>query len=390
MFKKFLRSIVAVIAVLLVTSCSSMSQNEAYNSIRIGVILPLTGEYEGQGKEMLNGIELAVKNLNAQGGIDSRLIALVIRNSKADAENAENLMRDMIANDNVVAVVGGYLNSEINALSKVAEELKTPYVAAISKNNHFATKSYYSFETAINDDERAAAMIYYLYFINKFKRIAILIDTETIDNHYRNLGVRSSQFLSYFSPNSVISLLYKPESESFSSQINLLLKSDAEAVIIPADYQTVAKFTEQARKLGYAGMVAAFDELNCEKFLNMDNLTGDIIFTGSYSEENNSKINHKFIELFNKEYSCNPNDLSANAYEAILFLRKGLNKTYTPDVIAYNLNYSKKYPSVCGDVILNSQKKVLHPVYIFEKANKTKKLKEKISAYSLRKFDELK
>ena len=207
---------------------------------------------------------------------------------------------------------------------------------------------------------------------------------------YYSRGIKIKDFLGYFAPNSIVPLVCKRADKDFSEQIDLLIKSGAEAVILTGNVDNSIKFIQQARELNYAGRIVGFSELDCEKFYKTKELTGDIIWTSMYSLSNNSKINKKFVENFNAEYNCNPTALNALAYNSIFFLAKGLKDNYTPDMITYKLTTSPNYPNIGGELVLNSAKKVLYPVYIYQKNGDSAILIDKVSAYSLRKFNDLK
>ena len=71
-------------------------------------------------------------------------------------------------------------------------------------------------------------------------------------------------------------------------------------------------------------------------------------------------------------------------------MAKGLKDNYTPDMITYKLTNSLNYPSVCGDLVVSKNKKTLHPIYIYRKTADSAILEDKVSAYSLRKFNDFK
>ena len=76
---KKLLYLVLTFCALISVSCRLPNQNEAFYDIRIGVILPLSGEYAESGKAALDGIETAVREIHRKGGIDSRKIQLIIK-----------------------------------------------------------------------------------------------------------------------------------------------------------------------------------------------------------------------------------------------------------------------------------------------------------------------
>ena len=84
--------------------------------IRIGVILPLTGSSSLRAGSHRNGLELALKHINAQGGINGRKLCLETRDSRGSASLAAELARDLIYETGVVSLIGGFSPSETRAI----------------------------------------------------------------------------------------------------------------------------------------------------------------------------------------------------------------------------------------------------------------------------------
>jgi branched-chain amino acid transport system substrate-binding protein len=87
---------------LVVAACSSES-----GTITIGAAGPWTTGYGGNNRK---GIDLAVEEINRNGGIDGRPLALVARDDEANGEKATAIAREFVANSDIIAVVG-HVNS---------------------------------------------------------------------------------------------------------------------------------------------------------------------------------------------------------------------------------------------------------------------------------------
>ena len=98
-------------------------------AIKIGVNNPLTGIYTALGKNENTGMELAVEQANAKGGILGRKIELVIEDSTSDKTDiAVQKARKLIQSDKVNFLIGNVNSSQAIAISQVAEELKIPHI----------------------------------------------------------------------------------------------------------------------------------------------------------------------------------------------------------------------------------------------------------------------
>src|SRR5579863_3054021 len=105
----------------------------AADSIKIGFPIPLSGPTATYGVPILKGAEMAVAEINAKGGVLGRQLAILSRDSKANADEAVRLARELIIKDNVDFLVGTLTSAEAPAVSTVAKENKIVFVAPTAK-----------------------------------------------------------------------------------------------------------------------------------------------------------------------------------------------------------------------------------------------------------------
>lgn len=103
--------------------------------IKIGVILALSGPAASYGAAERRGIEAVTQKVNAEGGINSRKIEIVVRDSKTNPTEAARLVNQMISDDKVIAIVGGTTTSETMAFADAAMRAKVPMLPMIGATN---------------------------------------------------------------------------------------------------------------------------------------------------------------------------------------------------------------------------------------------------------------
>lgn len=146
------RSIKCMIFVLLV-GCAGLSPSaDAAEPIRIGAVLPFSGGVELYGQQAKLGLDLAVKDINAAGGILGRPIKVIYADDKTRPESAATAMRELIERDGVVAVVGPITSRNLNAIVPVAENLKTPLLYATNYEGGKCSRYVFSFSTVPNQE----------------------------------------------------------------------------------------------------------------------------------------------------------------------------------------------------------------------------------------------
>ena len=166
-----------VLTMLLAFALAAPLYAEAQKPIKVGVPLPLSGPAALFGDPASKGAMMFVEELNAKGGVLGRKIELIVRDSKADANEAVRIAREMILKDNVDFLVGTLTSAEGPAVSVVAKENKIVFIAPIPKTDQLtaADKLHpYVFRVAANTtiEGRSAAEIVAKWPVTKVATIA--------------------------------------------------------------------------------------------------------------------------------------------------------------------------------------------------------------------------
>jgi branched-chain amino acid transport system substrate-binding protein len=132
----------------------------AADTIKIGFPIPLSGPGSVYGKPILAGAQMAVAEINAKGGLLGRQIELISRDSKANADEAVRLARELIIKDSVDFLAGTLTSAEAPAVSTVAKENTIVFVAPTSKSTILTDPQHihpYIFRVASNTDVEGLA-----------------------------------------------------------------------------------------------------------------------------------------------------------------------------------------------------------------------------------------
>ncbi len=126
------RTCTALLAALsvaaLVTACSSSANTggTSGSTVNLGVGITLSGPFGVYGKTSLNGIKLAVHDINAGGGVLGKKIKVVARDDQLDPATGQTVTRNLILNDHVVALVGSIASSVAAAQETLSAQYRVP------------------------------------------------------------------------------------------------------------------------------------------------------------------------------------------------------------------------------------------------------------------------
>jgi len=132
----------------------------AAETIKIGFPIPLSGPTAVYGAPVLKGAEMAVAEINANGGVLGRQLEILSRDSKANADEAVRLARELIVKDNVDFLVGTLTSAEAPAVSTVAKENKIVFIAPTAKSTRLTDAADihpYIFRVSSNTDVEGLA-----------------------------------------------------------------------------------------------------------------------------------------------------------------------------------------------------------------------------------------
>ncbi|HLD63847.1 MAG TPA: ABC transporter substrate-binding protein, partial [Candidatus Peribacteraceae bacterium] len=160
----------AMLCALSVAACKPTSSTEP---IKIGFIGPLTGDAAALGVDILHGIQIAVDDANATGGIDGRQIQIVAEDGRCTGADAASAAQKLINVDKVVAILGGQCSGETLAIAPIAEAAGVPIISAISSNPDVTEAGEFIFRVYPSDALKTVVMAKY-FADNDWKRVAIL------------------------------------------------------------------------------------------------------------------------------------------------------------------------------------------------------------------------
>lgn len=179
---KIIGSVVALIIIVLIVAAVSKKQSNKPGEtapIRIGAVLSLTGDAAPWGESSKNGIDLAVKSINAGGGIDGRRVEVIYEDDHTDGKTAVSAYNKLVNVDKVSGVIGSVFDFTTQPLLPLAETNK---IALITPTNFRIPGSFdlgsQSFTLLIDFDDMIR---YYQDFLaqDKIRKTAVIHFTST-------------------------------------------------------------------------------------------------------------------------------------------------------------------------------------------------------------------
>jgi len=131
------------------------ADDAADRPIKIGAILAVTGPASFLGTPEKKTVEMLVEKINADGGLLGRPVELIIKDSAASPEKAVSFAKQLIEEDNVVAIIGPSTSGETMQIKSICEEEQVPLVSCAAAEVIVNPVAQYVFKTPQKDSQAA-------------------------------------------------------------------------------------------------------------------------------------------------------------------------------------------------------------------------------------------
>lgn len=311
-YKNFSRVIFILLLIFinfLTNQCKNQSSPIMSNDlIRIGVILPLTGDAAIYGKAMKNGIELAFK----ESKIKER-IQLLIEDDMGDKMRATNAGHFLI-NKNVLVIIGGAQSKTADALIPIIDKYKIPLVTPGASSIDFDKISTNFFRLWPSDSYDGKIMANFITNNLNLDKIAILYT-----NSKYGVGIKSvfEEVISLNKKKIVFSEPFTEGEKDFRTQLQKIRESKANALFIPGYFAEVSIILKQIFELNINIKIFGTSSFHDEKLMEyLGNAMDGVIFSFPVFDIEKGDITVKdFSDKYFKEYNLKPDVWAALSYD---------------------------------------------------------------------------
>ncbi len=146
------KSFILAALALALSACSSGTQ-----TIRIGVIMAVTGDAASLGVDMVNGIRMAVDQVNTKGGIKGKPVEIIVEDGRCNGSDAASAAQKLVNVDKVVAIIGGLCSGETLAAAPIVEAAKIVLISPGSSSPDITNAGKYVFRNYPSDALKTVA-----------------------------------------------------------------------------------------------------------------------------------------------------------------------------------------------------------------------------------------
>ncbi len=316
-----------VLAVLLAVGLAAGTAG-ATDTVKIGLMAPLTGFAAADGLSVLNSVKLAVERVNSEGGVLGKKVQLVSYDDRADAKEAVGLARKLIQQDRVVGVVGGSYSTPSRAVAPIFQDDEVPFVAAYAVHPDITKAGDYCFRNGFLGMVEGKSAAYVAVKMLKAKKIALL----TSDNDFgRTLAEGFRAYLKDQDAAIVYQQTYPFKEKDFKPYLARIKEKAPDLIFASGYYFQTGPIVKQAREMGIKTQIVGEEGADSPKFLEIAGPAAEgFIITPNLNRDDKRPEVQAFLKEYRKRYGIEPDMVGASAYDAFMIIVDALKRAGNP------------------------------------------------------------
>jgi len=322
--KKMLFTFVTIV-VLCVSSFIFNCAPEAPKTIKIGAIFSETGPASFLGDPEAKTARMMIEKINAEGGIDGKQVELIIKDSKASPENAISFCKQLIEEDQVMAIIGPSTSGETMKIKNICEESQTILVSCAAAEAIVNPVAKYVFKTP-QTDSYAAIRIFQVMNDLGIKKIGVVAGNTGFGNAGKG---QLEKYAPEYGIEIVIAEVYDKGATDLTGVLTKVKAADVEAVVnwsvvpaqslVPKNMKQIGLDVPLFQSHGFgnikyveaAGEAAEGIIFPCGRLLVADALPDD---------HPQKALLQEYINDYTSKYNEEPSTFGGHAYDAVKIL----------------------------------------------------------------------
>jgi branched-chain amino acid transport system substrate-binding protein len=325
--------------------------------IRIGFVWPLAADDD----KLPSGVQMAVEEINASGGILGRQIELVSYDDMISLRESRLIAQDLADDPSMTAVIGhGYSSLalaaaplyEFNGLIMMSPSATTPDLTRVGYH--------YIFRNVISDSEAGRQLAHYANS-QGYRRIAILYEagsygrqlSNVFENEANTLGITVIDRRPYRSARNFEPIIDEWTSDSFG---------EFDAIFIAGFNPEAAQFVRDARRSRLRQPIIGSDGLNTSDLWSIARESSmGMVVASYYHPDNPDPTLQTFIQAYRARYNDEPDTWAAQGYDAVNLIAEAIRRANStvPSEVANQLHQLKDWQGATGMYTFNENGDVI-------------------------------
>ncbi len=375
-----------MIALLLTVGCQdkkadSAAAQKSENEITIGAVFAMTGPIASYGQESVNGIKMALEEVNLTP-INGKTIKVIVEDNKGEPVESANAVRKLIDINKVDLVLGSVASSNTLASAPIAQAAKVPLLTPASTNEKVTMTGDFIFRTCFTDNFQGVVMAKFAFTTLAKRKAAIIVDNSS--DYSKGLQkVFKEEFNSLGGAVIQDNFTYTQKDTDFRSLLTKVKRADPDVIFLPGYYSEVGLILKQARSMGMEMPILGGDGWDSPKLQELagpQGIKGNYISSHFSPDDADPRV-QKFVKDYMARYNEKPGAMAALGYDAILVIADAIKRAGSSESSALQkaLANTVGFEGVTGAITIDANRNAQKSAVVLETTATGNIFKQKVN-----------
>lgn len=340
------------------------------DTINIGEYGSMTGGTATFGVSSLAGVQMAVAEANAKGGVLGKKLAVISKDDASDPEQASTAVEALLG-QHVCAVLGEVASTRSLRGAPLCQKAGIPMISPASTNPKVTQVGDYIFRVCFIDPFQGPMIARIGTEVLHAKTAAILYDNG--QDYSKGLRDTITSGFTHSGGTIVVERTYSSLDKSFQGQLTAIKAKNPDVIFIPGYYSEVSLIAKQARSLGMNQPLVGGDGWDSPELTKVaGSALNNCYFTDHFAPDDKNPVVQNFVKDYAKTNGGTPPDaMAALGYDAAGVLMDAMKRANSTDPKALRaaIAATKNFPGVTGNITLNADRNAVKPVVAIKIVN---------------------
>ncbi len=339
-FRRFRVAALVTALALAAVGCSSET--------KIGAVISLTGAVGPYGQQVTRGLDLALEEINAAGGVNGAPLQLIYRDDETNPAKGREVTLDLINNEGIDLIIGAISSTVTVEIAPICEKERVLLLSPTSSTPEISEAGQYIFRNYPSDILEGTAMADFARELGVRRAVIVAIDSEfgagLTQVFSRRFQSKSRRVLETFR-------IPVDQVDNFDELISDIKQLNPEAIYLVAYLDAMGSLLKQFREAGIESLMMGSGAVTGQLAQLAGDAADNLVYAQpSFNPDSEEPPVAAFVEAFRAKYSREPDIYAAHGYDSLkLIVQSIVNVGQTfPDEVKRGLLGLKDYHGAAG------------------------------------------
>ena len=353
------------LSLVLTTGTQTTQTIQKENSIKVGAFLSLTGSTAAYGISASNAIKLATEEVNRDGGIDGKMIELVVVDDHSNTQEVPEIVNRLINDAKVDALIAEPVSTRAMVAAPIAQKNRIVMISSASVKPELTMQGDYIFRACFISSAEGEAIAKFAFNKLKARTAAVFLDDE--NDYAVVLAGFFKEAFTKLGGKIVIQQRYADTDYDMAAQMLAIRFRAPDVLFAPGFYTTAPRVARHVKMLGLKSKLIGSDGWDSPNLMEGGSEPFEgVYFANHFWAGSEDPLVRKFVTNYRAKYGVEPDAGAATAYDAARMLFDAFRRAKSKESSAVRdaLAQTKDFAGVTGRISLDANRNAQVPVYM--------------------------